>query len=408
MLIRLAFRNLFRNSRRTLMSLIMIAGGFASVVVFQGFAAAILEDIRWGAVNSQFGHIQIASQKLWDPGSDDVFRDRQLEQPEELKKKVAALGDIKSVSARQFFYGLASTGEQSVSAQIIGFEPHLETELISKEMIIEGATFTPPAKPGQIVYEAAVGEGLARLLRAKPGQTLTIIGQTADGGINAIDAEIKFLFRTVVQEIDDTTVYVPLSLSQKVLDSDGAERVVIKLKDHDMVGEMLPKVKAILPEGTQARGWRELSRLYNQTERYFETQNAVVAGIILALILLSITSTVGMSVSERTGEIGTMRALGDTKPAILRLFAFEGLLLGGIGGVIGAILGYAISVVLTAVKVPIVLPGATQPIPVRVLQLPSAYILAFILTVFAAFLATMIAARRASQMNIVDALKKNV
>ncbi|MBL7689828.1 MAG: ABC transporter permease, partial [Bdellovibrionaceae bacterium] len=297
---------------------------------------------------------------------------------------------------------------QSVSAQMIGFEPHLETELISKEMIIEGATFTPPAKPGQIVYEAAVGEGLARLLRAKPGQTLTIIGQTADGGINAIDAEIKFLFRTVVQEIDDTTVYVPLSLSQKVLDSDGAERVVIKLKDHDMVGEMLPKVKAILPEGTQARGWRELSRLYNQTERYFETQNAVVAGIILALILLSITSTVGMSVSERTGEIGTMRALGDTKPAILRLFAFEGLLLGGIGGVIGAILGYAISVVLTAVKVPIVLPGATQPIPVRVLQLPSAYILAFILTVFAAFLATMIAARRASQMNIVDALKKNV
>jgi len=83
-------------------------------------------------------------------------------------------------------------------------------------------------------------------------------------------------------------------------------------------------------------------------------------------------------------------------------------LLGGIGGVIGAILGYTISIILTAVQVPIVLPGATQPIPVRVTHLPSAYVLAFLLTVFAAFLATMIAARRASQMNIVDALKKNV
>lgn len=407
-LLRLAFRNLFRNSRRTATSLLMIAGGFAAVVIFKGFAAAILEDIRWGAVNSQYGHIQIANQKLWTPGPEDTFRDRQLEHPEAIKEKLAGISGLKSVAARQFFYGLVSTGEQSVSAQIIGFEPHLETELISSEMIKEGVPFTSPTQTGQVIYEAALGEGLARLLKAKPGQNLTIIGQTADGAINAIDADIKFIFQTVVQEIDDTTVYLPLSLSQKLLDSEGAERIVIKLKEHDMVEKALGEVRPLLPEKTQARHWRELARLYNQTERYFETQNTVVAGIILAIILMSITSMVGMSVSERTGEIGTMRALGDTKPAILRLFALEGVLLGTLGGVLGAILGFTVSVLLTAFELPIVMPGATQPIPVRVAHLPSAYVMAFVLAVVASLAATLLASQRAAKMNIVDALKRNV
>lgn len=408
MLIKLAFRNLFRNTRRTMLSLVMIAGGFASVVVFQGFAQALLENVRWSTVNGQYGHIQVAKQKMWDPDPDDVFRDRQMDIQEQLKNEISKFAGVKSVAARQFFYGLVSTGDQSVAAQIIGYEPHIESEVILPEMIVEGKGFSPRGSDGRDKLEVAVGLGLARILKVKPGQTLTVIGQTADGGVNAVDADLVAIFRNGVKEIDDTTAYVPLSFSQKILDSDSVERVVVKLNEHDLVDDVFERVAKLLPSEMKAKKWRELAHFYNQTEAYFDTQNGVVTCIILALILLSVTSTVGISVSERTGEIGTTRALGDRKGEVLRQFAIEGVILGALGGVAGAVLGFVTSIALTSLEVPIVLPGATIPIPIRISHLPSAYLFAFMLSVGTALVATMIAARRATQMNIVDALKKNV
>jgi putative ABC transport system permease protein len=139
--LKLALRNLFRNSRRTALNLMIMAGGYSAVVIFHGFAANILEATRWGAVESQYGHIQIGNQKLWDRDSEDSFLERQLKDPGALKKKISSIEGVRSVSERQSFYGLVSTGDRSVAAQIVGYEPEIEKEILNETTIIDGDSF---------------------------------------------------------------------------------------------------------------------------------------------------------------------------------------------------------------------------------------------------------------------------
>lgn len=407
MTLKLALRNLFRNSRRTALNLMIMAGGYSAVVIFHGFAANILEATRWGAVESQYGHIQIGNQKLWDRDSEDSFLERQLKDPGELKKKIASIEGVRSVSQRQSFYGLVSTGDRSVAAQIVGYEPEIEKEILNETTIIEGESFLKHTDSENRMI-AAVGEGLAKSIGAKPGQTLTLIGQTADGGINAIDTEVISVFRTVIQEIDDTTVFVPIETAQKLLDTTTAERVVVKLKEHGMVDLAVPKVRAVLGEGERARVWKELARLYNQTEAFFASQNKVVAAIIFSLIFLSTMSAVSMAVAERTGEIGTLRAIGRRREDVLRLFVMEGGILGFLGSLVGVVLAVIAMAMINRASIPIVLPGASEPIPIKILYVESAFFTALFATVLAAICASYFAARRALKMKIVDCLKYNI
>lgn len=406
-LFRLGFRNLSRNTRRTVLSLLIMAGGFVAVVTFRGFAEDILNATRWGAVNSQYGHIQVAKKKLWEQDSDDTPADRQLDRVDELKRKVAQIPQVVSVAARLSLYGLASTGEKSVAAQLIGFEPDLEKEILTAETVIQGQ-LGALSQSNESVQFVAVGEGLAKSMKAKIGDPVTLIAQTADGAINAVDAEVGQIVRTVIQEIDDTTIYLPLPLAQRLTDSAGAERLIIKLQEHDQVPTVLEQVAATLRSDEQAKSWLELARLYVQTSEFFNTQNMVVSIIIFSLIFLATMSTVSMAVSERIGEIGTARALGWTSQDIIRLFAIEGLIQGVLGSLLGLILGYIVLTLVNQSHIPLILPGATEPIPIRIVFLPTAYMVAAASTAFAALTASVLSARRATRMSVVDCLKYNV
>lgn len=422
MTLKLALRNLFRNSRRTVLNLFIMAGGFVAVVVFQGFAANIVDATKWGAVESQYGHIQVATKKLWEKNSEDGFLERQLKNPTVLREKIKKLEGVRSVSLRQSTFGLISSHDRSVAAQIIGYEPLVETELLNSKTVIEGETFIQfsakveerkLASGGEphifeSVLPVAVGEGLAKSMGLRAGDTLTLIGQTADGGINALDTEVISIFRTIIQEIDDTTVFVPIAVAQKLLDTESAERVIIKLKEHDLVPNVLANIQQLSAADETAKTWRDLARLYNQTEAFFESQNAVVAAIIFSLIFLSTMSAVSMSVSERTGEIGTLRAIGRSRNDVKRLFMFEGVLLGVGGSIVGALLSVVVMALINRAELPIVLPGATEPIPISINFVSSAFITAFLASVIAALFATYFAVRRVVGMKIVESLKHNI
>lgn len=419
--IKLALRNLFRNSRRTILNLFIMAGGFVAVVIFQGFAANIVDATKWGAVESQYGHIQVASRKLWTRDSEDSFLDRQLKDPDVLRDKIKALDGVRSVSLRQSSFGLISSNDRSVAAQIIGYQPDVETEILNQKTVVSGQTFLEFSKSSvqaktaagennanESILPSAIGEGLAKSIGVKPGDTLTLIGQTADGGINAIDTEVISIFRTIIQEIDDTTVFVPISVAQKLLDTDSAERVIVKLQDHDLVPAVLAKVQKLSSSDEIAKTWRDLARLYNQTEDFFNSQNTVVAAIIFSLIFLSTMSAVSMSVSERTGEIGTLRAIGRSRNDVKTLFMYEGVILGIAGSIAGSIFSVIAMAAINRAGLPIVLPGATEPIPIYINFVASAFATAFLATIIASLFATYFAVRRVVGMKIVESLKYNI
>src|SRR5208283_2813244 len=122
---------------------------------------------------------------------------------------------------------------------------------------------------------------------------------------------------------------------------DQAEQLIVGLDDTANTASALTGIRELVKgeAGVVAKPWSELSEYYNQVDSFFHTQNGVIAFIILCLVVLGVLNTIGMSIYERVGEIGTLRALGETERAILVQFLIEGGILGVIGAFTGVVVG---------------------------------------------------------------------
>ena len=405
MKLKIALRNVLRNRRRTILNLTMIGGGYAAIVLFQGFAASMLADLKDAAINNQYGHIQVAKNNFWEQQSTDAPKDRAIDNPVELIEKLKKIPGVEYASGRITFYGLLSSGDQTISAQFVGYDPVVEKRMSRALRIIDGKTF---AQTDLSTNPVLGGKGIVKMINAKVGQDLTILSHTFDGVINAIDVKLEGIFLTTMVEIDDTTIYVPLATAQKLLDTSSVDKVVVLVDEDDKLKKVKKVANTINPEIYRAKEWMELATLFSQVEDFYSVQNMVIETIILLLVLLSISNTVGMSIFERTGEIGTLRALGDRSQQIIKSFCLEGLILGIIGSLFGVVLAAVLSYIINVLAIPIVVPGASVPIPVIIVFLPKAYFLSGVLLVITTITATYVPSAKIAGMNIVDALRHNI
>jgi putative ABC transport system permease protein len=383
----------------------MIAGGFSAIVVFQGFGSTMIENLRNIAIDNQFGHMQIAKNKFWNPVAEDTIKDRSLENPEAIKAKLLTDPKVDYVSGRMTFFGLLSSGDRTVSAQFIGFDPAIETRMRDGLTVFEGKNFSKEGDNGNV---ALAGKGIIKQIGGEVGQDLTILAHTYDGVINAMDIKLQGKFVTTFTEIDDSTIYLPLKVAQKLLDTDRVERLVVLFKKEKYMDKKLATANEFLPKDATARSWISLSTMFRQVVEYYDVQNRIIEVIILTLVLLSISNTVGMSIFERTGEIGTLRAIGDTSLDIIKNFTVESIVLGILGSLTGCGMGFLLSLLINAMKVLITMPGASVPIQVDIAFIPGSYLYAACLTTLATVLATYFPARKISKLDIVEALRHNI
>ena len=403
--LKIAFRNTFRNGRRTLLNLIMIAGGVTAIILFRGFAARMLYDVREKTIESQSGHLALATSQYWNETARHP-KQALLPHYQIIADVIHKNPHVRYVAGRLNFYGLLSQGEKSLSARGISLDPAVE-KLKSQSLTMEEGVGLSPDKPFQLI----LGTGLAKKLHAKVGDSLTVLAYTFDNVINAFDLEVAGIFRSGLSEVDQATFMMPFQTTQKLLDTPDVEQIVVGLDDTrntDRVeAELAPQVRAINPDVT-IKTWSQLSDFYHQVESFFRVQNRVIEFILLALILLGVLNTIGMSVFERAGEIGTERALGETERSVLAQFLTEGAILGVAGAAVGAIVGTVLAIVVSSLGLLIVVPGASRPIHLHIDLFPAEYLQAIVLAFIAACLAALGPAYRAAHMNIVDALRRNV
>lgn len=404
MRLKIAIRNTFRNFRRTSLNVFMIASGVASIVVFKGYSTHLLKDIKEGIIATETGHLQLATQAHWD-NTMQSQREGFIADPSKVISELKKVPGVVSVSGRLGFYGLLAHGERTQSTRGISLDIAAESKRAEVLNVSAGDRLHEGNSDSIIV-----GVGLANSLGIKPGADVTILGFTNDNVINAIDAKVAGLMLSGMAEIDNTSYIIPLKAAQRLLDTDSVERVVVQLDSSDLVEPLKNRIeqvaKGVSPE-LRVRTWRQLAKLYYEVEGFFMVYNRMIQGIILTLVLVGILNTVGMSIFERTGEIGTLRALGDTEESLVRQFVLEGLVLGIVGGAVGLVLAVALAQLLNWLQIPVVLPGASKPLPIRIELLPLAMVEALVLTMATAILASFIPAVRATRIEIVEALRKN-
>lgn len=401
---KIALRSITRHRLRSVLSIGMIAGAVCSIILFHGLADFVLSALKHIAAENQYGNMQIAKEKYWSPGKES--RKERLFHLSELTKMTEGHPEIIKVSGRLSFFGLVSNGDLSIGGKIIGIDTVGEPNFTKSMRVMSGAFFTDNnAKEGMI------GQLLAKQMNVKPGDNITVLTNTVDGVMNAMDLTVSGIFSAGIDEIDAQVIYIPLALTQTILDTPDVDIAVMKFSQLPLSEVKAPGINAELKKentNLRARTWRELAVLFRQVDKFYGVQNRLIECILLALMFLGILNAVSMTVVERTGEIGTLRSFGESRSDIICQFVLESLMLTLVGTIVGSISSWFIIQTIHAVKIVTEMPGASVPFTLHINFLFSSVFYASFLAFLTSIIATYIPAKRAAHMNIVDALRKNI
>lgn len=397
-------RNLNRHKRRSIISLGAIIFGVCSLILASGFIEWIFIDFRETSIRSQLGHLQITRPGYQEEGKANPYHFLLPDTQPELKLTSNSLEKIKVIVPRLSFSGLISSGESTLSFIGEGVDPNEQNFFGDALQLTTGNYLS-----GNNTFQIIMGEGLSRNLGVETGDNVTLLVNTASGGINAIEVTISGLFTTVTKSYDDNAIRIPIETAQKLIRVTGAHSWIVLLNYTEDTNQVLSLLHDQLPQSKfEITPWYQLADFYNKTTVLLSKQVLAIKIIIAIIILLSISNTMSISVMERTGEIGTAMALGIKQTKILYMFLTEGILLGCIGGILGVMIGYLLANIISSVGIPMPPPpGMARGYIGEILVTQSMVLEAISLAIGTTLIASVYPAWKASKLQIVDALRHN-
>ena len=403
-LFKLAIRNVFRHRGRTLMTLASIVFGVAALILAGGFIEDTIVETGESMIRSSTGHLQVARNGYWQYGARSPEK-YLMESPETLRRELAAVSGVDDVMLRIGFSGLLGNGRTDWSIVGEGVEPAREKRLASYITVVAGRRLVESDTFGMMI-----GQGVAKALKLKPGDPVTLLVSTAGGATNLLEFQVTGVFQTFSNDYDARVVRIPLAAAQELLATPGAHTAVVLLKntgDTDRVARLIHD--KLSTHGYEMKTWVELNTFYIQTVTLYRQQFGFLVVIILAMLLMSVSNTVNMGIFERASEFGTMRALGDRSSRVFSLVVLESFWLGLLGASGGVVVGITLAKAISLAGIPMPPPpNADQGYISHILVVPQIVALAFIVGVIAAVLASLRPARTISRKLIAEALREGV
>ena len=399
MWLKFAIQNTLRNRRRSLVTVSIAALGTASILLAGGFALNTYEALAQSAARKT-GHLILGKPEHFTQEEDTPLQ-HGLDDAAQLRTQLLADPAVRQVLPRVDFSGLISNGDKSTVMMATGVEP-------DSEFAVKGPFLTITA--GQVLAsgsqdaEVMLGEGLARSLKAKPGSSLTLLASTTEGAMNAMDVRVKGIFSTGVPDIDKRLVYTDIVTAQKLLVSPRVSSLGVFLDRMESTGPVQQRLAARLPQLT-VQTWLDQAFFYQSVRDLYNRIFGALGLIIGVIVVFVVTNAMAMAIVERTREIGTLRALGTLPGQLMRTLALEGMVLGGVGALAGAVLSLGISLLLYVVPVNMPPPpGRSVGYPLNISIDPLMYVTTLAAMVLLTMLASSWVARKTVHMPVVDAL----
>lgn len=331
---KLSWLNVIRNTRRSIIAISIIALGTFSLTIAAGYVLASFEGLRESTIQGGLGHIQLALP--------DAFTDKEIdqggfsaEQQKQLQNQIKSFPEVRLSSERILFEGLASTGDITIAIIGKGVNISKERKITFFTPIIKGENLpfnlsNTEEQGEEEIYTAVIGEILARDLKVKVGDSITLLASTAYQGINAIDVTVVGINRSGIPEYDQRSVMIPVTAAKILRDSDTVNRLVVSLHQTSNTDKVMQKINKLAVDLEQ-KSWRQLFPYYQNVVTLYQNIFGVMGAIILLVVLLSVNNTMVMAIMERVAESGTLRAFGFSRSRITRLFATEGFIMGVCG-----------------------------------------------------------------------------
>ncbi|MBK6644692.1 MAG: ABC transporter permease [Anaerolineales bacterium] len=397
---KLAYRNLGRHRRRSLLSALALALGTALLMFIAAFFQGEMRSSMETTLKLNTGHLQVRDED-YDPDKLSVAWEYLIENPDQAAAQIESLDPVLAATPRLLASGIVSVRDESAGVQIMGIVPESEANAPYRDGIVSGEFITADDREGIII-----GLPLAESLDLRAGDSINLLVNTSDGDVDEQQFTVRGIFTTGTSAWDKGVVFLPLAKAQAFARAENhASIIFVLLNDREQADEV---AAAIQGEGVVVKTWTQMNELLVLVEDFSNAYLAVINLIVLGVTATVIVNTLLMSVFERTREIGILSAIGMKGRQVIALFLAEASLLafGGIGA--GALAGWALSAYFGKVGVYFGDLGIGEQMLLEdriytYLTLDSAVSLivtAFLVTV----LASLYPARMASRMEPVEAL----
>ena len=342
MILKIAFRNIFRQKRRTILTGLAMIVGFALLSLTIGLSDGAYGNIIAMFTRNRIGHIQVHREGYLDKPS--LYKT--INNAATVGETIQSIVGVEAWTPRLYGAGLGSVGEKSTAVQIIGVDVIRETVATRfDQKIVEGSTLSETPS-----HEAVIGKGLAKIVSATVDSEIVIVSQGADGSI----ANDLYKIVGIAESGDDITdrvaCYLHIDNAQELLVLERrVHEIVVIVSNINQVDKITSAIETQLNDSTlDVAPWQVVAKSFYRAMRTDQQGDAISRLVIMLIVAIGVFNTVLMSVLERTREYGVLKAVGTKPVQIFWLVVCEVVIiaLGSIcvGALLGALLNYLLSI----------------------------------------------------------------
>lgn len=341
---RIAWRNLWRNRTRTLITLASIVFCSATLIMADGLSRGMISDLQHNVTQLFSGEAQIHAH--------DYRRERSIFQTVELADETVRTLETQGIDLvpRLFGFGLVSNGPKSAGGSFWGINPEKESTVFELAQHVDKGQFVDPATPGGVV----IGRKLAKILNVTIGDELIVVVEAADGSIGAELYFVHGVLKSVADGVDRTVVLMNESDYRELFSLYGRQfhEFAANTRGEVPLEDISAAIKAVVPDH-ETKTWKELSPTLAEMTEVANNAIWIILAIFGLAAALGVANTVLMSTYERLWEFGVLKAVGTRPRQIVSGVARETGMLALMGCVLGAIVGIAGSSYLANVGIDI-------------------------------------------------------
>ena len=330
--LKLAWRNVWRNRRRTFIAI--------SSIVFSVLLASWMRSMQEGSYTSMIdnvvkfysGYLQVQDSAYWN----ERTLDNGFEASEELISKIESVDQVTLVSQRVESFALAANKMFSKPAMVMGIEPEAENKITNISKKIKTGEFLSSGDKGVVL-----GSGLAKYLELGVGDTLIMISQ----GYHGISANGLFRVKGIMKhpnpEFDKRLVFMDIHQAREFYSAYGISTSLVVMTDDSYQVNFIKKdIKALIPEKNKVMTWIEMQPEIEQLIQSDRGSGIIMLAILYMVIAFGMFSVIMMMVKERKREFGVIHAVGMKKTKISIIVFLETLIIGMIGSSIGLLISF--------------------------------------------------------------------
>lgn len=332
LLLKLAFRNIFRHKKRSLITIAAIAVGLGALIFMRSFMhGAHLQMVR-NVTRTLTSDAQIVPEALENFYNTNGV----IEDPEPIRTLLKSDPRIVAFSERIIGGGMVASEKKSTATFIIGFDLQQEEGLGARREVVLGRALTEADERGVIL-----GEKMRRILEATIGEPIVLTAQDYYGSLTGEVFTLVGTFETGNDQVDNSMAILLKTTAQRLLSFEHrVSKFALRLDPRYPIDDVVQDLRGkIGNSGLKVVTWKNLIPMIAQMIQFQNGMSFVIMAIVLSVVAAGILNTLMMSIVERIREFGLMMALGIRPSQIILLIMFESFSLSLLGAAGGLFLG---------------------------------------------------------------------